>query len=231
MKMLVIEDSPEIIQSVSLCFELMSPGGTFVFAIEGKKGVALVETESPDVVILDINLPDINGFEALEEIRRFSDVPVIMLTVRGDEMDKVRGLETGADDYIVKPFSPTDLMARVRAVLRRAKASQVGSTSSSVLNFGDLSINPTTREVFLGTELVKLTPTEYKLLYYLARNEGRVLSHRTLLEKVWGSEYSDAPYHLKKYIQRLRLKLKDDPLNPRLIFTEWGVGYRFVSPD
>jgi len=169
----------------------------------------------------------ISGFEVLKEIRSFSHVPIIILTVRGEEKDKIKGLGLGADDYIVKPFSPAELLARIRTVLRRTEAFPL---KGEPVNFGELIIEPGARKVVLRGKEIKLSPTEYNLLYLLAVNEGRTLTHRFLLEKVWGEEYLDSADYLKKYVQRLRGKLEEDPRNPKVILSKRGVGYLFVKP-
>jgi DNA-binding response OmpR family regulator len=227
-KALVIEDSREIVEAVSLCFEFRWPGVAVVSTAKGSEGVELVETESPDVVILDLGLPDISGFEVLRQIRSFSDVPVIILTVRGEETDKVKGLELGADDYIVKPFSHLELLSRVKAVLRRAYMPQLRGDERPFVS-DRLVIDFASREITVDKKPVKLTPTEYNLLCHLVRNEGTVLSQQTLLDKVGGAEFLEASY-VKKYIQRLRGKLEDDPSNPKMLLTERGIGYKFVRP-
>jgi len=228
MKLLIIEDNPEIIEAVSLCFELRWSEISVVSTDKGDKGVELAEAESPDLVILDLGLPDIDGFEVLRQIRLFSDVPVIILTVRGEELDKIKGLELGADDYVVKPFSHMELLARVKAVLRRSQMPELRGDEKPFIH-GKLKVDFSSREITVGSNMVKLTPIEYNLLYQMIRNEGRVLTHRFLLEKVWGEEYTDATDYLKKYIQRLRQKLEDDSENPRLIITERGVGYKLAK--
>ena len=229
MKVVVIDDSPEIVEVVSLCFGLRWSGTKVISAEQGGKGLELVEAESPDVVILDVGLPDIDGFEVLREIRRFSQVAVIMLTVRGDEMDKVRGLELGADDYITKPFSHMELLARIQAVMRRTRMPEL-KTEGKPFYSSRLSIDFATRTVTVDGQPVKLTPIEYNLLYYLVLNESTVLTHRALLEKVWGEEYADSPEYLKVYIQRLRNKLEEDPAHPQLLISQRGIGYQFVRP-
>ena len=229
MKVLVIEDDPGIIEVVSLCFQLRWSGTTVVRAENGNKGVELVEMERPDVVILDIGLPDIDGYQVLREIRRFSDVPVIMLTIRGEDTDIARGLELGADDYITKPFSHIELIARVQAVLRRTQGISV-TDEEKPFSAGKLSVDFNRNEVLLHGEPLKLTSTERKLLYYFIRNEGRILSHEALLAKVWGDSYIDARDLLRVHIQHLRQKLEDNTENPGIIVTEHGIGYRFVRP-
>jgi len=229
MKVLVVEDDPGIIEVVSLCFQLRWSGTTVISADNGNKGVELVETESPDVVILDIGLPDMDGYQALREIRRFSDVPILMLTVRSEDTDVAKGLELGADDYITKPFSHIELIARVQAVLRRAQGLPVSEEERPFVS-GRLSVDFSRNEVTLGGNLIKLTSTERKLLYHLIRNEGRILSHESLLTKVWGDNYVDARDLLRVHIQHLRQKLEDDAESPSIIVTEHGLGYKFIRP-
>jgi DNA-binding response OmpR family regulator len=229
MKILVIEDSPQIIEAISLCFELRWPEISVVSATTGNKGLEMVEVESPDIVILDLGLPDIDGFSVLHDIRSFSDVPTIILTIRGNEIDKVKGLELGADDYIVKPFNHAELLARVKAVLRRTTMPQLKDAEEVIIN-PELKIDFATPCVYRKDEAVKLTPIEANLLYQLVRNEGKTLRHRYLLERIWGDEYSDATEYLKVYIQRLRNKLEDDPSQPNMLTTERGLGYRFIKP-
>ena len=230
MKALIIEDAPDIVETISLCFELRWPEVKVIATPEGSKGLTLVETESPDVVILDLGLPDTDGLEVLKDIRSFSNVPIIIVTVRGEEMDKVRGLELGADDYITKPFSHMELLARIQAVLRRTHLAGFEAEEKPFLSPG-LTIDFASRTVTANGQIVNLTPTEYDLLRYLVLNEGTVLTHRALLEKVWGKEYTDAPEYLKVYIQRLRNKLEADSSNPRLLISKRGVGYKFVRPS
>ncbi|MFA4835383.1 MAG: response regulator transcription factor [Dehalococcoidia bacterium] len=229
MKAVIIEDDPEIVEAVSLCFDLRWPDVKVVSANEGVAGVDLIGKESPDIVILDIGLPDIDGFEVCRRIRLFSDVPIVMLTVKDQEFDKVKGLELGADDYITKPFSHVELLARVKAVMRRSSMPNL-EKSEEPLTIGKLRIDFAAHEVRVNGEEVKLTPTEYNLLYILARNAGRVMQHRILLERVWGSDYSDATDYLKVYIQRLRVKLGDEPQDPKMILSERGVGYKLTKP-
>jgi len=229
LKALIIEDAPDIVETFSLCFELRWPGVEVISTAEGSKGLILAETESPDVIILDLGLPDMDGLEVLKGIRSLSNVPIIIVTARGDEIDRVKGLELGADDYITKPFSHMELLARVHAVLRRAHMAKPG-TEEKPFHAPGLSIDFATRTVTINEQTVSLTPTEYELLHYLVLNEGTVLTQRALLEKVWGEEYTDSPEYLKVYIQRLRNKLEVDPANPQLLISERGVGYKFVKP-
>ena len=229
MKILVIDDAPDVIESVRLGFTLQWREVEVLGADGGERGLDLVEHEKPDLVLLDIGLPDIDGYEVLRQIRAFSDVPVVMLTARDDTLDLVKGLELGADDYVTKPFNHLELLARVKAVLRRldmpAPAERMPSFRSA-----DLEMDFARQEVRLAGERLELTPTEYKLLYHLVRNAGYVLTHGTLLAKVWGREYVDEVDYLRVYVRRLRDKLGDDPEQPRYIRTERGLGYRFVAP-
>ena len=228
MKILVVDDEPDLIESVRLGFTLQWREVDVLGAGSGEAGLDVIEQEQPDIVLLDVGLPDIDGFEVLRQVRAFSDVPVVMLTARDDSMDKVKGLELGADDYVTKPFNHLELIARVKAVLRRLEMPAPASRAPSFRS-GDLEVDFARQETRLRGERLDLTPTEYKLLYHLVRNAGHVLQHGTLLAKVWGREYIDEVDYIRVYIRRLRDKLGDDPDNPRYIRTERGLGYRFVG--
>ncbi|MGB4862273.1 MAG: response regulator transcription factor [Tepidiformaceae bacterium] len=228
MKILLVEDAAPVVESITLAFQLQWSDTELVVSHEGGPAAELVETERPDVVLLDIGLPDTDGFEVLRQIRDFSDVPVIILTAREDVMDKVKGLELGADDYMTKPFDHLELLARIRALLRRLDMPAPRNRIPS-LKLGDLEVDFTAREATFNGVRLDLTPTEYKLLYHLVRNAGRVLTHETLLSRVWGSEYTDELDYLRVYIRRLRHKLQDDPVHPHYIETERGIGYRFIA--
>ncbi len=228
MKILVVDDEPDVVESVRLGFELQWREIDVVGAGTGEDALDRIEQDRPDIVLLDIGLPDIDGFEVIRRIRAFSDVPVVMLTARDDAMDKVKGLELGADDYITKPFNHLELMARVKAVLRRLAMPTPTSRAPSFRS-GDLEVDFAAHEARLRGERLELTPTEYKLLYHLVRNAGHVLQHGTLLAKVWGREYVDEVDYLRVYVRRLRDKLGDDPERPRYIRTERGLGYRFIA--
>ncbi len=230
MKVLVVEDSPQIVETLQLCFDLRWPGTTVVSTDSGKKAPQLVETESPDLVILDLGLPDADGLSVLQEIRSFSDIPVLILTVRDDEVSKVKGLELGADDYMTKPFSHIELLARVRAVLRRSQMPQLRGGERPVV-LGDLVVDFAAREITRGGETVQLTPTEWRMLTELVRNAGQVLTYEILLRRVWGDDYVGASDYIKKYVYRLRQKLGDNPENPKLIVSVRGMGYKLVRPD
>jgi len=230
MKILVIDDEPDVIESVRLGFTLQWREIDVLGATSGEAGLDAVEHEHPDIVLLDVGLPDVDGFEVLRQIRAFADVPVVMLTARDDSMDKVKGLELGADDYVTKPFNHLELMARVKAVLRRLDMPAPASRAPS-FKAGELEVDFARQEARLRGDRLDLTPTEYKLLYHLVRNAGHILQHGTLLAKVWGREYIDEVDYIRVYIRRLRDKLGDDPEQPRYIRTERGLGYRFVAED
>ncbi|MEO8510351.1 MAG: response regulator transcription factor [Chloroflexota bacterium] len=229
MKILIVDDDTDITESVRLGFGLQWREVELLSATNGDDGLRLLEEQRPDLVLLDVGLPRRDGYEILRELRGFTDIPVIMLTARDDVADKVKGLELGADDYITKPFDHLELLARVRAVLRRldlkAPKSRVPSFRS-----GPLEIDFDAQEARLEGEHVALTPTEYRLLEHLARNAGWVVPHATLLSRVWGREYTAELDYLRVYVRRLRDKLGDDPARPRYIRTERGVGYRFIAP-
>ncbi|MDD5095725.1 MAG: response regulator transcription factor [Dehalococcoidia bacterium] len=229
MKVLIIENDPEIAEAISLCFQLRWSEAQIVSCNQGLIAIDLMETEFPDIIILDIGLPDIDGFEVCRRIRRFSDAPIVMLTARDHEYDKVKGLELGADDYITKPFSHVELLARAKSVLRRSTMPTLDK-GEDPLTVGNVAIDFNTHEVLSDGAEVRLTPTEYSLLCVLARNAGRVIPQQVLLQKVWGSDFSDADDYLKVYIQRLRAKLGDDSLEPALIVCERGVGYKLNNP-
>ena len=225
MKILIVDDEPDVIKVISMSFRMQQPAWEIISAEDGPEALKLLEQERPDVILLDIGLPDMSGLEVLKFIRVFSDVPVIMLTVRDDELSKVQGLELGADDYVTKPFSHLELLARVRAVLRRAQSLPLAQEHP--FTSGDIHVDFVRRQLSVRGQPVPLTGTEYRLLYHLIRNAGRVMTHEALLARVWGREYTDEISYLKSYISRLRNKLESDPHNPEYILTEYGVGYWF----
>ena len=225
-KILVVDDEERMARFIRLNLE--HDGFQVIEAFKGMQAVGLLRDKMPDAVILDVMLPDIDGFEVLQLIREVSTVPVIMLTAKGEEEDRVKGLELGADDYVTKPFSPRELVSRVRAVLRRVE--QAKNTGEGTIEVDDhLKIDFGRREIRLDGELVKLRPTEYRLLYHLVMNAGWVLTYDQILSKVWGYEYRDEPHYVRLYVNYLRQKLEKDPTNPIYILTERGVGYRFVD--
>ncbi len=228
MKILVVDDDPDVVEAISLSFGLQWPESHIVPAQDGRAALRAFERERPDVILLDIGLPDIDGFEVTRHIRERSDVPILMISAHGEEIDKVRGLELGADDYVTKPFGYLELSARIRAVLRRMQ-SPAPLAGGGLFHSGPLLVNYASHEVSLRGKPVKLTPIEYKLLYQLTRNAGQVLLHDQLLTRVWGPEYRGELDYLRIYIRRLREKLEDAPATPTRILTERGTGYRFVQ--
>ncbi|MGD9318008.1 MAG: response regulator transcription factor [Anaerolineae bacterium] len=223
---LVVDDESRMVRFVRMNLEL--EGYQVAEAGTGMEALEKVRDELPDLVLLDVMMPEMDGFETLERLREISTVPVIMLTVKGDEEDRIRGLELGADDYVTKPFSPRELASRIRAVLRRAEMpTPVAKTAIRIDD--QLSVDFRQREVIVDGEPVRLRPTEYRLLYHLVNNAGWVMTHEMLLSKVWGYEYRDETGLLRLYITYLRKKIEPTPSDPRYIFTERGVGYRFVD--
>jgi len=226
MKVLLIEDDHEIIDAISLAFQIRWPEAEVVSTRLGEKGVELVETEAPDLVVLDLGLPDINGFEVLRQIRSFSHVPTIILTVRSDEADIVKGLEWGADDYMVKPFRQLELLARVKALIRRQGRSEEQPTVC-----GPLRLDATTGQLYHDGKEITLTITETRILNHLMKNAGHVVTHSSLAESVWGDYYPGASDSLKVHIRRLREKIEADPGHPQFILTRTGIGYFLAKPE
>ncbi len=225
-RILVVDDEPRMIGFIRMNLEL--EGYQVVEAHNGIQALDSVRTQLPDVILLDVMMPELDGFETLRMLREFSTIPVIMLTAKGEENDKVLGLELGADDYVTKPFGPRELSSRVKAVLRRAE--MPNAPERAVLKIDDrLSVDFNRREVVVSGEHIKLRPTEYRLLYHLIENAGWTVTHEQLLAKVWGYEYRDETHYVRLYINYLREKIEEDPANPKYILTERGVGYRFVD--
>jgi len=223
---LVVDDEPRMIQFIRMNLEL--EGYRVVQASNGLEALDKVRDELPDLVILDVMMPDLDGFETLRILRETSDVPVIMLTVKSEEDDIVRGLGLGADDYVTKPFSPRELSSRVQALLRRSELP--ATVEKTEIRIDDrLTIDFARREVIVEGERIQLRPTEYRLLYHLVNNAGWVVPHETLLQKVWGYEYRDETHYLRLYITYLRQKIEQDSAHPQYILTERGIGYRFVD--
>ena len=225
-RILVVDDEERIVRFIRLNLE--QDGFQVEEAFNGKDALDKLRQTLPDLILLDVMLPDIEGFDVLAMIRENHEVPIIMLTAKTEEDDRVRGLELGADDYVTKPFSPRELVSRVRAVLRRTD-SQRANISTAIEVDERLKLDFDRREVWVAGELVKLRPTEYRLLYHLVQNAGWVVTHDQILAKVWGYEYRDEPHYVRLYINYLRQKLEEDPANPKYILTERGVGYRFVD--
>jgi two-component system response regulator VicR len=226
MKVLVIEDEKSIIDAINVAFEFRWPDVQLISSVTGKKGINLAMKESPDIIILDLNLPDISGFEVLKEIRKSSSVPVIILTVRSDDEDMLKGLEGGADDYIIKPFNYMALLARVRAVLRRTESIPFAGKHDNVVN-ARIKIDFVNQRVRVDNRLVKLTPVEYKLLALLIKNRDQVVSYNKISDEAWGKNYTGQTESIRICVRRLREKLQDYPAN--MIINKRGSGYMLKS--
>lgn len=226
MKALIIEDDKGIIDAIDVAFEFRWPDAQLVASTTGKKGVNLVRKESPDIVILDLNLPDISGFDVLKQIREISTIPVIILTVRSDDEDMLKGLEGGADDYIIKPFNYMTLLARIKAVLRRTEAIPFVGKHDNAVN-ARLKIDFVNQKVKVDNRLVKLTPFEYKLLTLLVKNRDQIVSYDRIMDEVWGKGYTGETENIRICIRRLRKKLQDSP--PNMIINKRGLGYMLKS--
>lgn len=225
-RILVVDDEPKIRMFVRANLE--ARGYEVYLAQEGTEALEMAGRVLPDVIVLDVNMPRMDGIEACRRIREWADMPIIMLSIRGDEKDKVRALDEGADDYVTKPFGIEELLARIRVALRRSAGT---TTVAPVFTAGDIEIDLSGRIVKRRGQIVKLTRTEYELLAYLSSNAGKVLTHRELLHNVWGSEYGDESEYVRVFIGQLRRKVEDDPTNPKFIITEPRVGYRFIKPE
>ncbi len=223
-RILVVDDELSIIKFLRA--NLVDKRYEVLVAMNGVEALEIFEKELPDLMILDIMMPKMNGFEVCRRLREWSQVPIIMLSARGDERDKVKCLDLGADDYITKPFGASELIARVKAVMRRTETAATIPTQPSFTS-GDLQINFVKRQVTVAGKDVKLTPTEYNLLQEFVLNAEKVLTHTHLLNKVWGLEYREDTQYLHVFVRRLRAKLEPDPKNPRHILTVPGVGYQF----
>ena len=225
-RILVVDDEPDLVHAIRLYLE--EEGYLLFSASNGLDALEIVRERLPDLVVLDVQMPKMDGFETLKRIREVSQAPVIMLTVRSAEQDKVRGLKMGADDYVTKPFSQRELLSRIEAVLRRAETPpHLPKTTVVVDDY--LKIDFSRNEVMAGGKQVQLSPTEYRLLYHLVSSAGRVLTYETLLSKVWGWEYREEQHYVRLYVSYLRQKIEPDPAHPRYILTEKGLGYRFVD--
>lgn len=224
---LVVDDEPPIVRLVKA--KLRIDGYEVITASRGEEALVSVQQDSPDLVVLDVMMPDMDGFETLRRIRQFSNVPVVMLTARGGDMDKLKGLQSGADDYITKPFNPDELEARIAAVLRRTDGVQ-HVESEAVLHFPGLTIDLERKIVMSDHEEVRLSRTEWELLSQLAGNAGRVMMHTELLSRIWGPEYRNETQYLRTWVSRLRAKLEPEDSSLTLITTYPGMGYRFESP-
>jgi two-component system KDP operon response regulator KdpE len=221
-----VDDEPRMIRFIRMNLELERY--RVIEASNGLKALDQIREQLPDLVIMDVMMPELDGFETLELLREISSVPVIMLTVKSDEDDKVRGLALGADDYITKPFSPRELTGRVNAVLRRAALPAPTPKTELVID-DRLVIDFVQRQVIVEGERIDLSPTEHRLLYHLVNNAGWIMPYETLLAKVWGYEYRDETHYLRIYVGYLRKKIERDPAKPQYILTERSVGYRFFD--
>lgn len=222
---LAVDDEAGILRLIKL--ELTTQGFRVVTAASGEEALRVAEEQRPDIALLDIVMPEMTGLEVMRRLRERSSIPVILLTAKGSESDKVRGLELGADDYLAKPFSPDELSARVRAVLRRSVGS---SAAENVVHVGSVEVDLNRRLVKRSGKIVTLTRTEWMLLQHLAANVGKIMLNAELLSKVWGPEYRDDLQYLRVWVSRLRRKLEDDPSKPRLIKTFQGIGYMLAVP-
>ncbi|HLY32438.1 MAG TPA: response regulator transcription factor [Ktedonobacterales bacterium] len=225
---LVVDDEPRLLDVVRMNLEV--EGYRVITAANGYEALDRLKADLPDLVALDVMMPDMDGFTTLEHIREVSNVPVIMLTVRQEESDRIRGLEIGADDYLTKPYSSRELQSRIKALLRRSFTPAAARKTRIVVD-DDLTIDFGKHEVWVRGSKVTLRPTEYRLLYHLVNNAGRLMTHDALLSKVWGPEYRDESHYLRLYINYLRQKLERDPAHPKYILTERGAGYRFRELD
>lgn len=226
-RVLVIDDEPEVRRALRMA--LSGRGYDVQLAANGEEALAEFDRHHPDLVLLDLQLPGLSGLEVCQEIRERSSVPIVILSVQGDEPTKVRALDLGADDYVTKPFGIDELLARMRAALRRGGGAR--PAGQAVIELGDLRIDLERREVTVRGQTVHLRPKEYEMLRYLAANAGKLVTHRMLLRAVWGAEYEDARPYLHVHVGQLRRKIEPDPSHPIYLLTEPGVGYRFASPD
>ncbi len=228
MKILIVDDEPDVVEVVAMTFKMHWPDSTIYTASDGEEALALFFEHQPALMILDLSMPKMSGLDVYRRVRRVSNVPIIMLTVKDEEIDKVRGLEAGADDYVTKPFGHLELIARARAVLRRSSPVPPAGPEDS-FDDGYLSVDFVRCEVRVRGKKVLLTPTEYQLLAILVRNPGQLLPHALLLSRVWGPECVEDRDYLKAYVKRLRQKLEPDSHNPSYVVTERGFGYRFMG--
>lgn len=224
-RILIIEDEPQIRRFLRVALEANEFEA--VDAASGREGIGRAATESPELVILDLGLPDMDGKDVVKRIREWSELPILILSVRDAEAEKVAALDAGANDYVVKPFGIAELLARIRALLRTSKPAT--DEQGAEIRAGDLTVDLARHEVAVGGEPIRLTPKEFDLLALLARHSGRILTHRQLLREIWGPAHEEDPQYLRVFIGRLRQKLGDDPGQPKYILNEPGVGYRFLA--
>jgi DNA-binding response OmpR family regulator len=228
-RILVVDDEPNIREVVELY--LRRDGFEVEVAADGEAALAAIERTIPDLIVLDLMMPVVDGIEVTRALRQSDlDIPIIMLTAKGEEADRIRGLELGADDYVTKPFSPKEVVARVKAVLRRASAMPLVDPEAKPLTKGDLTIDPTTRQVWTGDhEEIVLTAKEFDLLWFIMKHPGQVFSRDQLLDNVWGYDFYGDASTVTVHVRRLREKIEQDPNKPQYILTVWGVGYKFAA--
>jgi len=226
---LVIEDEPQMQRFLRIV--LQGQGYSFIEAQTGQEGLVQAATRSPDIILLDLGLPDIDGLEVTRRLREWSDIPIIVLSAREQEQDKIKALDAGADDYLTKPFGAGELLARIRVAIRH-KVMQQSTTGEPVFILDNLRVDMSQRQVFLNEQEVHLTPIEYKLLTILIQSAGKVVTHSQLLKEVWGPSYSKETQYLRVYMTQLRHKLESDPARPRFLINEPGIGYRLkIDPE
>jgi len=224
---LIVDDEPHMVRMIRMNLE--RDGFRVIEAKNGLQALDQIRTKLPDLVLLDVMMPELDGFATLKMLREFSTLPVIMLTAKGEENDRVYGLELGADDYLPKPFGPRELSARIKAVLRRAESISVSPNEAILKVDSRLQVDLNTRSVLVDNESVKLRPLEFRLLYYLIENAGCTVTYEQILANVWGYEYREEAHYVRLYVNYLRQKIEEDSTNPRYILTERGVGYRFLD--
>jgi len=225
-EILLIEDDPQIRKFLKAM--LTAENYRFHEAVIAGDGIAQAAARHPDLILLDLGLPDKDGIDVIRDIRQWSHIPIVVLSARGQERDKIRALDAGADDYVSKPFQPGELSARIRASLRRSAILDLDDTAETV-SFGNISVNLSARRVMVGGVEAHLTPNEYKLLQVLLHHAGKVVTHRQLLKEVWGPEHLDEPQYLRVFMGQLRRKLEADPAHPKHFITEPGIGYRLLT--
>jgi two-component system, OmpR family, KDP operon response regulator KdpE len=223
-KVLVADDDPQMLRALRIT--LSARGYDVVTAVDGRAALDAAIAEHPDLVVIDLGMPELTGIEVIQALRGWTDVPVLVVSGRGESWDKVEALDAGADDYVTKPFSADELLARIRALTRRS--APIADDQPSV-SFGDVTVDLSARQVTRAGDLVRLTPTEWRLLETLLRHHDRLVTRETLLTEVWGPQYTTDTGYLRLYLSQLRKKLEPEPSNPRFLITETGMGYRFVS--
>jgi DNA-binding response OmpR family regulator len=228
---LAVDDEPRLLKFVA--YNLESEGYAVLTATDGQQALDLIKEHKPDLVLLDLMMPEMDGFSVCQAIRQFSAIPIIIVTARGQDQDKIRGFDLGADDYLTKPFSVEELIVRIRAVLRRTQVTtnDYAYALQTTMTIGPLSIDDARHQVKMADQEIVLSPLEYRLLFYLAQNAGRVMSQEQLLAQVWGEEYAGEGHLLRVNMSRLRSKLEPDPAHPRYLLTKVGIGYMLATPD